>query len=69
MVLSVSLGVASTDIYGHDYTALVAAADSALYRAKAMGRNRVEVSTEPCDELRDNMALRLLSQFRHNLDV
>ena len=69
VVLSVSLGVASTDIYGHDYTALVAAADSALYRAKAMGRNRVEVSTEPCDELRDNMALRLLSQFRHNLDV
>src|SRR5690606_25485882 len=40
-----------------------------LYRAKAMGRNRVEVSTESGDELRDNVALRLLSQFRHNLDV
>lgn len=69
VILSVSLGVASADLHGHDYTALVTAADLALYRAKAMGRNRVEISTEPCDELHDNVALRLLSQFRHNLDV
>lgn len=69
VVLSVSLGVAGTGLYGHDYTALVAAADSALYRAKALGRNRVEVCLEPSDDLRDNVALRLLSQFRHNLDV
>lgn len=69
VILSVSLGVAGTGLYGHDYTALVAAADSALYRAKALGRNRVEVCLEPCDDLRDNVALRLLSQFRHNLDV
>ena len=69
VVLSVSLGVAGTGLYGHDYTALVAAADSALYRAKALGRNRVEVCLEPSGDLRDNVALRLLSQFRHNLDV
>ena len=69
VMLSVSLGVAGTGLYGHDYTALVAAADSALYRAKALGRNRVEICSEPCDELRDNVALRLLSQFRHNLYV
>lgn len=69
VVLSVSLGVAGTGLYGHDYTTLVAAADSALYRAKALGRNRVEVCLAPSDDLRDNVALRLLSQFRHNLDV
>lgn len=69
VTLSVSVGVAGTCTHGHDFDALIAAADAALYRAKAMGRNRVEVSTESGDELRDNVALRLLSQFRHNLDV
>src|SRR5690606_1262884 len=69
ITLSVSVGVAGTCTHGHDFDALIAAADSALYRAKAMGRNRVEVSAESGDELRDNVALRLLSQFRHNLDV
>lgn len=69
VMLSISLGVASTDLHGHDYTALVSAADAALYRAKAMGRNRVELCSELDSPLRDKMALRLLSQFRHNLDV
>ena len=69
VMLSISLGVAGTDLQGHDYTALVAAADAALYRAKALGRNRVEVCTEADTPQRDKMALRLLSQFRHNLDV
>ena len=69
VMLSISLGVAGTDLYGHDYTALVAAADAALYRAKALGRNRVEICSEADAGLRDKMALRLLSQFRHNLDV
>ncbi len=42
--VTVSIGVAAkTDLAG-DVTALMAAADSALYRAKASGRNRVEVS-------------------------
>jgi two-component system, cell cycle response regulator len=41
--LSVSLGVASTRTAGEDPDGLIQAADSALYRAKAAGRNRVSV--------------------------
>lgn len=67
--LSASLGVACTDQQGFEFDALVAAADTALYRAKALGRNRVELAPEPAENLQDQMALRLLSQFRHNLDV
>ena len=69
VMLSISLGVAGTGLYGHDYTALVSAADVALYRAKALGRNRVETCSAADSPIRDKMALRLLSQFRHNLDV
>lgn len=67
--LSASLGVACTDQQGYAFDTLVAAADAALYRAKALGRNRVELAPEPAENLQDQMALRLLSQFRHNLDV
>lgn len=69
IMLSISLGVADTRVHGYDYTALVTAADAALYRAKALGRNRVEVCMGAGLITRDKMALRLLSQFRHNLDV
>lgn len=43
--VSVSVGVAWTVSPGLDARELVAAADSALYRAKANGRNRVEMET------------------------
>jgi diguanylate cyclase (GGDEF)-like protein len=42
LLMTVSLGVAWTGSAGTDPTALVAAADAALYRAKAGGRNRVD---------------------------
>ena len=42
---TVSVGVAISDDASFDLSALLDAADQALYRAKAMGRNRVELST------------------------
>lgn len=39
---TVSIGVAATTEAGYDLAALLAAADRALYQAKAKGRNRVE---------------------------
>lgn len=41
-VVTVSLGVSSAIPRGTDYETLIRAADRALYRAKAAGRNRVE---------------------------
>jgi diguanylate cyclase (GGDEF)-like protein len=40
--VTVSLGVAAAPAHGQTSGALLAAADAALYRAKAAGRNRVE---------------------------
>jgi diguanylate cyclase (GGDEF)-like protein len=40
-----SVGVAISDDASSDLAALLDVADQALYRAKAMGRNRVELST------------------------
>lgn len=40
--LTISIGVASFPEHGADYDTLVRAADSALYKAKKRGRNRVE---------------------------
>lgn len=39
--VTVSIGVASTDVFGIEPDPLIAAADAALYRAKAQGRNQV----------------------------
>jgi diguanylate cyclase (GGDEF)-like protein len=44
-VVTVSIGVASYPIHGSTLTELVVAADTALYKAKADGRNRVVAAT------------------------
>ncbi|GGC92359.1 GGDEF domain-containing protein [Halopseudomonas salina] len=67
--LSLSLGVACSVQQGYNFDALLGAADGALYQAKALGRNRVELAAEQGADPGDQMALRLLSQFRHNLEV
>jgi two-component system cell cycle response regulator len=40
--VSVSIGLACTDVVGFESSALMLVADDALYRAKAGGRNRIE---------------------------
>ena len=45
--VTVSVGVAMSNEIGPSLQALFAAADRALYRAKAKGRNRVEVERKP----------------------
>jgi diguanylate cyclase (GGDEF)-like protein len=40
--VTISIGVASFPVHGADYNALIGAADSAMYKAKENGRNRVE---------------------------
>jgi diguanylate cyclase (GGDEF)-like protein len=45
--VAASIGVVSTSISGYDYETLVAHADSAMYRSKVAGRNRVSLYQPP----------------------
>jgi diguanylate cyclase (GGDEF)-like protein len=47
VILAASIGVACTDTIGYDVQRLCRAADTALYRAKGEGRNRVVVDGDP----------------------
>ena len=47
LTATISVGVAISDETRSDLSALVAAADQALYRVKATGRNRVEPFEAP----------------------
>jgi diguanylate cyclase (GGDEF)-like protein len=48
--LSISAGVAVYPQHGKDVDSLVQAADAALYKAKAQGRDQVHVAVVPADE-------------------
>src|SRR5258708_24063638 len=41
---TVSIGIASTEMYGYDLDTLIRSADGAVYAAKRSGRNRVELA-------------------------
>ena len=45
VIATVSIGIVMSDDAVLDLTALLAQADHALYRAKEMGRDRVEIAT------------------------
>jgi diguanylate cyclase (GGDEF)-like protein len=55
--IGVSIGIALSPEHGTDVTALMTAADRALYAAKALGRCRCAIAppqpSDPVDELRD----------------
>jgi len=51
LTATVSVGIAVSDDAAVDLSALLDEADQALYRAKALGRNRVEISERPAEPL------------------
>lgn len=53
LVIGLSIGIASFPRHAGDVRSLVAAADHALYHAKAAGRDRVVVYTPPDDDTRN----------------
>lgn len=53
MSISASIGIALSDIQGSDAEALIANADSAMYRAKDRGRARAEVFDEDMQDFLD----------------
>lgn len=55
---TVSLGIASTEEFGHDLDTLMRRADTAVYAAKHQGRNRVVVATADEGKRREAPALR-----------
>lgn len=57
--VTVSIGVAYFPVHGRNSQSLLQAADHAMYRAKEMGRNRIEVAAEePQNEALADYALR-----------
>lgn len=55
--VTVSIGVAEPDLKQRSAQQVIAAADKALYRAKANGRNRVEIGGAQAQERRSSKAL------------
>jgi diguanylate cyclase (GGDEF)-like protein len=51
LAVTASMGVASYPDHGEDYEGVFEAADSALYRSKSQGRNRVTVAQRPAPSL------------------
>ena len=57
--VTVSIGVANYPLHGRNSQSLLQAADQAMYRAKEMGRNRIEIAAEePQNEAEADWALR-----------
>ncbi|NOZ92712.1 MAG: GGDEF domain-containing protein [Dictyoglomi bacterium] len=43
-MISLSIGIASSEIFGYDHEKLLKVADQAMYKAKALGKNRIYIA-------------------------